>query len=55
MRRCARKPGQALAARSRTRGRCRAGADTRIKTPEGKTAGDFARERGHEAIAERLV
>jgi ankyrin repeat protein len=32
-----------------------AGADTRIKTPEGKTAGDFAHERGHTALADRLA
>ncbi len=32
-----------------------AGADKTIKTPEGKTAGDFARERGHAALAERVL
>ena len=32
-----------------------AGADKHLKTPEGKTAGDFARERGHTALAERLA
>jgi hypothetical protein len=31
-----------------------AGANKAIKTPEGKTAADFARERGHEALATRL-
>ncbi len=31
-----------------------AGADTRLKTPEGKTAADFARERGHTEIAKKL-
>lgn len=31
-----------------------AGAITSIKTPDGKTAADFARERGHAALAEKL-
>jgi ankyrin repeat protein len=31
-----------------------AGASKTIETPEGKTAADFARERGHEALAEKL-
>jgi len=31
-----------------------AGADTKIKTPDGKTAADFAHERGHEELAKRL-
>jgi uncharacterized protein len=31
-----------------------AGADRTRKTPEGKTAGDFARERGHEELAKKL-
>jgi ankyrin repeat protein len=31
-----------------------AGADKSIKTPDGKTAADIAKERGHEALAERL-
>ncbi len=31
-----------------------AGADTKLKTPEGKTAADFARERGHTEIAARV-
>ena len=32
-----------------------AGASKVIKTPDGKTAADFARERGHEALAKRLM
>jgi len=31
-----------------------AGADKTIKTPDGKTPADFARERGHMALAEKL-
>jgi uncharacterized protein len=31
-----------------------AGANKSIKTPDGKTAADFARERGHEALAAKL-
>ena len=31
-----------------------AGASKTIKTPEGKTAADFARERGHEELAKKL-
>jgi ankyrin repeat protein len=31
-----------------------AGASRTIKTPDGKTAADFARERGHEELAKRL-
>jgi len=31
-----------------------AGADTTLKTPDGKTAADIAKERGHEALAEKL-
>jgi ankyrin repeat protein len=31
-----------------------AGADKSLKTPEGKTAADFAHERGHEELAKRL-
>jgi ankyrin repeat protein len=31
-----------------------AGADRHLKAPDGKTAADFARERGHTALAERL-
>ena len=31
-----------------------AGANKTIKTPDGKTAADFARERGHDALATRL-
>jgi ankyrin repeat protein len=31
-----------------------AGASKAIKTPDGKTAADFARERGHEDLAKRL-
>lgn len=32
-----------------------AGADKSLKTPDGKTAADFARERGHEALVARLL
>jgi len=32
-----------------------AGANKMIKTPDGKTAADFAQERGHEGLAKRLM
>ncbi len=32
-----------------------AGADRSIRSPDGKTAADFAKERGHAALAERLT